>query len=317
MLRVTPETRVRLDEQLTRVMVGLSFLFLVILAAAIPLVEQLVEQPQLSEETLRLFGLALLGIMPFFVIEFVVHYLIRDRGRPFWGEHWDELLVCFIPPLRLTANWHGIRERIWIPFLGWQTAGRELRQRLEKFFSVPMIVIGLLILPVLAFEFLWVETVRATPWLALTLAVSTSVIWLAFAVEFIVLFAVAESKLIFCRDHWLDLAIILLPVLAFLRGMRLLRLLRLARVDQLGRLYRFRAVLVRIIRALVLLELLHRLFERTPEQRLQRLERRLAGKEAEVEELRQEIAKLRAEIETRKRVAEAAIETPDVHESVR
>jgi len=179
------------------------------------------------------------------------------------------------------------------------------RQRLERIFSVPMIVIALMILPVLLVEFKWEEQVAAHAGLRLLLHVSTGVIWFAFAVEFLVMIAVADKKLRYCRQHWLDLVIILLPLISFLRSLRVVRatrLARLARIEQLtrmSRLYRVRGLAIRGFRTLLLLELLQRMLRTTPEKRLKRLRERLQEHEQEAEELRREIAALETIIPAR------------------
>ena len=61
---------------------------------------------------------------------------------------------------------------------------------------------------------------------------SESVIWLAFAVEFVMMFSVSPKKFRYCRDHWVDLVIILAPLAGFLRLLRVARALRLSTVSR-------------------------------------------------------------------------------------
>ena len=188
------------------------------------------------------------GLWLVFVIEFVFQYLVRDRDQPFWRTHVSGLLICFCPPLRLCARNQEMNGKIWLPGLRWRKVNASLRARLERMLSVPMILIALAILPVLLIEFGMRHQVAAHRWLQITLHVSLGVIWFAFAAEFIVMLSVADKKLRYCKGHWIDIAIILLPFVSFLRSLRIVRatrVARLARVEQLvrmSRLYRLRGL---------------------------------------------------------------------------
>src|SRR5262249_28880590 len=124
------------------------------------------------------------------------------------------------------------------------------------------------------------------------LDIGTSVIWLAFALEFLVLVSVAESKPRYCLKHWMDLAVVLLPLVDFLPLLRLLRLTRLMELQQVGRLYRLRSLIGRIWRAVLAFEAIRLLFGYTREQKLKRLKDTLAARQAEIDALGQEIAEL-------------------------
>ena len=192
----------------------------------------------------------------------------------------------------MCARNHDRDGHIWLPRLGWQEVNDDLRVRLEKIFAVPMIIIALMILPVLLVEFRLQEQVAAHLWLRLLLHVSTGLIWFAFAAEFIVMVSVAEKKLRYCREHWLDLAIILLPLISFLRSLRIVRATRLARMakvqqlTKMSRLYRLRGLAMRGFRALLMLKLLNRLLGISPEKRLRKYQEQLREKEKEIAALR-------------------------------
>lgn len=222
----------------------------------------------------------------------------RERVSKFW---W---LFSLVPPLRLCAQQPGallpnseLREPdfVWLPRLGWQEVNRQLQRRLERVFSVPMIGIALLILPILGLHFLFKEAIVDYPYLRVLLHFGTGLIWFAFAVEFIVMVSIAEKKLAYCKKHWLDLAIILLPLVSFLRTLRLLRagkLIKIGKLQQLSRVvrvYRLRGVAMRLLRAMMVLEVIHRLIRTKPESRIQKLEHQYREKEHELLELREKI----------------------------
>lgn len=147
-------------------------------------------------------------------------------------------------------------------------------------------------------------------WLRVMLHVGTGTIWFAFAAEFILMVSVAEKKWSYIRANWLDLAIIVLPVVSFLRSLRIVRVTRLARLTRaqqltkIARVYRLRGTAIKAFRALIMLELFHRLIGSSPQRRLRRLRRELQEKQREVGQLQREIAR----IETLQPAAIAATE---------
>ncbi|MHB0959378.1 MAG: potassium channel protein [Pirellulaceae bacterium] len=246
-----------------------------------------------------------------FLVEFVFQYIVRDRERPFWRTHLSGLICCCCPPLRLCARNADMDGKIWLPGLRWRKVNASLRARLERILSVPMILIALTILPVLLIEFGMRNQVAENRWLQIALHVSLGVIWFAFAAEFIVMVSVADKKLQYCKGHWIDIAIILLPFVSFLRSLRIVRatrVARLARVEQLvrmSRLYRLRGLAMRALRAMLLLQLINRLLPADPEKQLKRLRTQLREKEADIRFLRRQIADLERRVATNQTAADA------------
>ena len=77
-----------------------------------------------------------------------------------------------------------------------------------------MAAVDTLISASLATDVALVSQVSEYIWLRLLLHLSTGVIWFAFAAEFILMVSVAERKIAYCLAHWIDLAIIVLPLLS-------------------------------------------------------------------------------------------------------
>src|SRR5262249_49644284 len=99
----------------------------------------------------------------------------------------------------------------------------------------------------------------------------------------------------YCFYHWIDVAIVLLPVVEMLPLLRLVRLGRLLRLEQLlrwGQLHRLQALVMRGWRALLLLQIVQRLMGRSLERQLVQLQQVLQAKQEEEAELRQEIREL-------------------------
>jgi voltage-gated potassium channel len=137
-------------------------------------------------------------------------------------------------------------------------------------------------------------------------------IWCAFAVEFILMVSSTKKKLLYVKKNWIDLAIILLPLVSFLRSLKIVRaakLAKFAKVQQLtkmGRVYRMRGLLAKTVRAFLVLELVHRIFKTSPEKRLEQLLAQAEDKEDELRELQQRITAVRAQMESESAESESA-----------
>jgi hypothetical protein len=264
----------------------LAVLFLVVLAGLLHRYPRL--GPTDPEVYLILGGLGVLWLV------FLLEAGLRLRGprRPGW-KPWAAAAACvLLPPLRMGCRSRVRPNHVWLPVLGWREVNRPLRLTLERAFSVPMILFALLVLPLLALEYFAAETIRAEPVLALWLDIGTAVIWLAFAVELILMVAVSDRPWQYCFLHWIDVAIVLLPAVELLPLFRLLRLGRVLRLEELlrwGRLYRLKALLSHGWRAFLVLQVVERLTGRSPERRLKRLRELLQAREEEVADMRQEI----------------------------
>jgi voltage-gated potassium channel len=254
---------------------------------------------------------------PVFVVEGLLRLVACRRPGILWRQRLAAFLaVCLMPPLRLGGRAYADPGKIWLPKLGWTTVDQHLRTALERFISVPMIMTALMVLPFLAMEYFWLPQVRANFVLSLVLDVGTSVIWLAFALEFIVMVSVTDDKTRYCLHNIMNLAVVALPLVDFLPLLRLVRLaglLEAQQVSRLSRLYRLRGLLARIWRAILLLEMIQRLFGRYREKRLKRLKQLLAARENELAELRQEIAELESTLAEDESKAREAIARSTSH----
>src|SRR5262245_13111117 len=161
------------DRFLARPMFWAAILFLAVSAGVIHRIG--FGHTTLFEAKVILWGLAVLW--PVFVLDGLLRLMIcRGPGRTIWERILYLLLLCVAPPFRLAARSYADPERTWLPWIGWVSVDRALQKRLERFFSLPMIVMALLVLPLLAMEFFWLETVRADFLLSLALDIGTSVI---------------------------------------------------------------------------------------------------------------------------------------------
>jgi hypothetical protein len=279
-------------------------------------------------------GLAV--IWPVFLLEALAHLVARS---PRWKHH---LAYCFCPPLRLGARDACTGERIWLPKLGWMFVDRELGEHMERTLNVPMILIALCVVPLLALDYyqpehhpivhhlqnsvaqpttkpagsqtssIASELPAAFAWARLPAVrfatrIGEALIWTAFALEFTVMIAVVDRKLKYCWQHWIDILVIVLPLVAFLRSLRLVRLARLNQLGRFTRLYRLRGSLVRAQKGMVVASVVERKLVRNPRKQLAQLHDSLAEAERNVQTLQARIRELEIDIqhqeETGRRVA--------------
>jgi len=273
------------------------------------------------------FALAL-GWLSCLALVLHLHQRPEDRGvfylsvaglgvlyLPFWtewalrrgGARSRTLTWCgILPILRIGLRDPAAGDRIWLPLLGWRIADERLVKDVDRALSTPMLLISLAVLPVVLVEFTLAEKLEANPRLAQLTALATAIIWWSFTVEFVLMVSLTSKKLDYCKRHWLDLAIILLPLLYFLRALRLGRLLRLQSLSKTARMYKLRGVVMRTYRALLVIEAIRRLLHGSPQKRLERLRRQLADHEAALEQMRAEVCELEAQLATESAATPAA-----------
>ncbi|SMP48933.1 hypothetical protein SAMN06265222_102482 [Neorhodopirellula lusitana] len=271
-----------------------------------------------SQQVLEQIAVGLMYVVwPLVMLESLYHWTIRPKTWTMRWYHFYSLLFCVCPSLRMCARSVEMNGRLWLPGLNWQRPNRRLRRRLGQHFSIPMIGIALLILPVLTVEFLLKEQVARYGWLRFALHVGTGVIWFAFAGEFILMVSIAEKKFDYIRRNWVDLAIIVLPFFSFLRslqavrGSRLARLAKIPQLTKLVRAYRLRGTVLKAFRALVLLDVSARLFRSTPEKQITRLRTELTTIQREARLIRLMIVRLEREIEQDNASKPAEMEEPE------
>ena len=290
------------------------------LVQQVPVIDSFAELRELANWAgYILFGM-LLAIWPAFWAEPLFCRWLGRKDKSNMKASWStDLWSAICPPLRLAKPIAEMEGKIWLPRIGWHSPGKPLAKMLDKVFSKPMLCIALAILPVLLIEFGFSKQVNNMPWLKLALSISTGLIWCAFAIEFIVMVSATDRKLAYIKKNWIDLAIILLPLVSFLRSLRVVRaanIAKFAKVQQLtkmSRIYRMRGLVAKSIRALMVLEVMHRLFNVSPEKRIDKLNRKLADLEEEASEIRSQIKRLQsqaAESATQKSCEASAAQGP-------
>ena len=225
-------------------------------------------------------------------------------------HHWESfkrfLLVVLCPPFRAAFSPAYCSRFVWLPRHGWLAVNKLNFERIELRLALPMLAVTLLVLPLLAAELFLGAWMEQHVWAAIIVHCLTAIVWFSFALEFIITLALSEKKLAYCKIHWINIAIIILPLLAFLRA---LRLLRITKATKLIRAYRMRGVVARTMRFAMVFNLIERLMERNPEKYLLSLEDKVSEKKAEITALEEKMSELRARIAKDKEDAPEAEKT--------
>jgi len=190
-----------------------------------------------------------------------------------------------IPPIRLGLHLGRAGELLWIPRFNLSKTNQAMLEELKARFSGPMIVIALLIVPILLIEMKFEAALSAhvdPELLAIILMSGQAFIWAAFAFEFTLMYSVAGDKMGYCTRNWMDLLIIALPLVSFLRTARLARL---ARIQQVGRAWRMKGVVTKARKALVLAEVVQKIMYPNPNKMVNGLRRKFQQNRSERREL--------------------------------
>ena len=314
-----PEPRAEptaLDALRARLMFVLAFAHLLLIAGV---VHRATSKSVTQFELDVMFG-GLIVLWPVFVIEAAWGVYRRDRTVRRKPIVLRAVLVSLVPPFRmaLADTRTGL---IWVPRIGWHPPGKALFKRLDLAFGVPMLLFAFLILPILLLEYVRSEQFHDAPELALALDIGIAVVWVAFATEFVFKSSAHPKPYSFATDHWLDVAIVVLPLLEFILtkwvdAAPLARLLRLGRavspeqISRMQRLYRLQGVATKAWHALLLLEGVSRLLGNTPEKRLAQVEEQIADLEEQLKESCEEAEELRAKIAAKEAGAEPTHPAP-------
>ena len=267
----------------------LATLFLTVLALTVQWWNAASILPHDSDLTIRVMFIIWIP----FILEAIVGFILNPRLKDNWKRL---LLLVFLPPFRLGYSTFYEPNRVWLPLIGWQESGQKLFDRLERATMMPMLIIAILILPLFATQFLLKEKVAELPWLLYTLNGCEALVWLAFASEFLVLVSVTPEKFKFCKKNWLNLIIILLPLIAFLRGFQVVRAFRVAKAGKLLRVYRMRSLVLRVYQTLLAISAIERLIHRDPQKHLHSLEKQRVEKLDELNRLESKITEVRSRL---------------------
>lgn len=295
-----------LHDQAARPLTVLSYLWLILFSVVLPH-QGKSSLEKLESEPVQIVMIIVLAIWAVYLLDGVIYFLASRGEERFWTRLGLGVTVILFPIIRISVPPFGEPHRIWLPFFRWRDRDRALEKDLLRAFSLPMFCVVLLVLPILGIEYLrpqWLEN----PAVEFSLALGSQIIWLAFAFEFSLMISVARKKLRYCVKHWLDLAIILLPVLLFiipfLSFLPIARLARLGRLMRSTRLLRVKGVGLKAFTAMVLIAGTKRFGSRSNAKRIAKLKGQIAELEEDIEDIRREIAELEEQDSERAREQE-------------
>ncbi len=198
------------------------------------------------------------------------------------------ILYGLFAPLRFGRRLSGNYALMYIPFWGVCKANEALFDKMRRTLSTPMLIIALVIVPILLIDMKFKEKVEAViPNIVILMRITEVFIWIIFTSEFIAMFSVTDEKLDYCKKNWIDLVIILLPLIAaFLTSFSFLRLLRL---NQLARAYRVKGVFAKVRQALILADSVQKIMFPKPEKQLIHLKKKLRENKRQQEELERQV----------------------------
>jgi voltage-gated potassium channel len=200
-------------------------------------------------------------------------------------------MAVVFPPIRLASRHIHKVELTWLPFYGWCKSNEGLKKHLRHRFSIPMIVIALLIIPVLLIEWKFYDEISAYLHsdLSFWLDIVQGFIWMAFAFEFILMFSISNDKLEYTKQNWIDVLIILLPFISFIRTMRIIKI---ARLGQLARGYKLRGLLMKAKQGFIFASFFYRILTLKPNFQIKNIRKKLEKNQQEREKIEEELVEL-------------------------
>lgn len=250
------------------------------------------EEASFREENriaVQLFWLAL-GIWPIFLMEYLYKlWLARKSNISPYLKILHAMTLLF-PPSRLAIGSMVKPELIWLPVLHWSKANPALEKFTRKKFLAPILVLGLLMIPALLIEIKFTEQTKQffpTADLPFWLQTFHAMVWAGFALEFMVLISITEDKKEYCVKNWMDILILVLPVVSFFRSFRFLRVLKF---NQLAQSFRMKGTQAKIREGLLLLDFIKRLgYMYNPEGQVKKIKKKMIKNEQERLELEAEM----------------------------
>lgn len=262
----------RMEDLLAAPMFWLSVLALATLSIGVLLAG--LQEEIAYQDTLVYLASTLGGILEvIFIADFMIlAVLARREGVPIKRVLFRVLGVV-APPLRLGMRRYSNRDQIWLPSWQWCKANEMLFLEVQRRFGTPMLIVAFFIIPIMLLDMKFKEqALQYIPDLQFYLEISQAFIWGAFTFEFVLMFFITNEKLDYVKKNWIDLLIIILPLVYFLRSVRVLRL---ARLNSLAKVYRMRGVIMKIRQALVLADFVQRIMFPNPQAQLKSLQKKL------------------------------------------
>jgi voltage-gated potassium channel len=287
---------------------AIMFLVTIVFLTALAIIIQYIQIESGLERLLYAQQLVTLLLIcwPIFAVEQIISLIFCQHT---WKSYFRLIFVILLPPIRLATRRCNHSDSIWL--FGWRLINSSLYTELEKRFLFPILLLSLFMIPFWVTELFSPDKLNNRWLLYHIINLGNALIWELFVIEFIIMFSIAEKKLYYLKKHWLELFIIILPMLALasilisryalLRQFRLINpenllkieqinLLKIERIRRILNIYRTRSVFNRIIRIFIVINFIKRFYQcRSPQKYLALLHEKLAQQEQEIVEIKQQI----------------------------
>jgi voltage-gated potassium channel len=247
----------------------------------------------------------LLSLYLLLIAEFLAHWYTGGRNLQ------QHLIFLLMPFMRLSTRDHVDGSHVWVVGLGWKKSTLMLEQKLAHAFGLPMVAIALPVLPLIIVQLFWSSAINSSAELRFVMATATAVIWVAFVVEFVIMFSVTRRKMKYCKEHWINLLIVVFPIFGFLRLAALGSFFKLQQLAKTASVLRLRGLAIRLWRATISLGIIDRALLKTHDHQIEKLDRLIEDKKEELELLmleRERVVKAKADKDARRAPNKMGIE---------
>jgi hypothetical protein len=289
-----------IDTHIVRFMFLLKIIFLGIAAVLIQYMQtdEIMQTLHYRAEMLMI----LLWLWAVFGLERLIYLALCPNKT--WRSFVAALFIILFPPLHLAARRCHTKQYIWY-FTHWELVKEPLFHKIDRQFLTWIIILLIFMTPLWIMEIFFSKVVQEHILLRHVINLGNAAVWAVFVAEFIIEISITKKWQQYIIKHWIELLIILLPMLAFARFIRLAQLGSLSKLGMLQNLvissavklqhllnvYRARSTINRLIKLLILIDIIRRWQQRrNPHKYLARLKEQLSEKQQELAEIKIKIA---------------------------
>ncbi|WP_353570263.1 hypothetical protein [Candidatus Albibeggiatoa sp. nov. BB20] len=229
-----------------------------------------------------------------------------------WRSFVAAFFIVLFPPLHLAARRCHTEEYIWY-FSHWELVREELFDKIERQFLFWIILILVIMTPFWLIELIFSKKLHDHILLQHIMNTGNAIVWAVFVAEFVIEISITKKWQQYLLKHWVELLIILLPMLAFARFLRFAQFGFLAKFgfiqkmvvtysakwQKLLNIYRARSTMNRLVRLFILVDVIRRWQQnRNPQKYLKKLHEQLEEKQQELDIIKHKISETEKLIDT-------------------
>ncbi|MCV6638995.1 hypothetical protein [Candidatus Albibeggiatoa sp. nov. NOAA] len=289
-----------IDNYIVRFMFLLKIIFLGLSAVLIQYYQT--DEGMRSLHYLEEMQWVLFGLWIVFAIERFLYLSLCPNKT--WRSFVAAFFITLFPPLHLAARRCHKKQYIWY-FSHWELVREELFDKIERQFLFWIMLVLVIMTPIWLAELFFAHYLKDYILFHHAMNIGNAVVWAVFVAEFVIEISLTKKWQKYIIQHWVELLIILLPMLAFARFLRLTQFGFLAKYgfiqkmvvnysvkwQKLLNVYRARSTMNRLIRIFILIDVIKRWQQsRNPKKYLQKLHEQLEEKQQELDEIKKKIA---------------------------